>query len=96
MVALRDEQLVAFEIRSGVSVLLARGDLDAAAPLSVWMISTTPSIWLMIGLALGHASLEQFLDARQTAGDVQAGHTAGVEGAHRELRARLADATGRR
>ena len=44
------------------------------------------------GLPLGHARLEDFLDARQTRGDVEAaGDAAGVERAHRQLRARLAD-----
>ena len=42
-------------------------------------------------LALRHARLEQLLDARQTAGDVDTRDTARVEGTHRELRARLAD-----
>ena len=44
-----------------------------------------------LGLALGHARLEQLLDARQTGGDVQAGDAAGVERPHGQLRARLAD-----
>src|SRR5690606_18772685 len=43
------------------------------------------------GHALGDAGLEQLLDARQTVRDVAAGHTTGVEGAHRQLRARLTD-----
>ena len=45
------------------------------------------------GFALGLlARLEQFFHARQTVRDVaRAGHAAGVEGAQRELRARLAD-----
>ena len=44
-------------------------------------------------LALRDARLEQLLDAGQTLGDVRATgrHTAGVERAHGELRARLAD-----
>src|SRR6185437_4626873 len=43
-------------------------------------------------LALRHARFEQLLDARQTAGDVQTtGDAAEVEGAHRQLRARLTD-----
>ena len=40
------------------------------------------------------AGLEQLDDARQTAGDVLAGHTTGVEGPHRQLRAGLADRLG--
>ena len=43
------------------------------------------------GLALGDASLEQLLHAGQTLGDVDAGDAAGVERAHRQLGARLAD-----
>ena len=43
-------------------------------------------------LALRHARLEQLLDAGKTAGDVETtGDAAEVEGAHRQLRARLAD-----
>ena len=41
--------------------------------------------------ALRHARLEQLLDTRETRCDVQPGHTTGVERAHRQLRARLAD-----
>src|SRR5581483_12467194 len=40
---------------------------------------------------LRYARLEQFLDARQTLGDVGPGHTTGVEGTHGELRSRFAD-----
>ena len=45
------------------------------------------------GLVLGHARLEELLDARQALRDVVygAGDAAGVEGTHGELRARLAD-----
>src|SRR5690242_17152993 len=42
-------------------------------------------------LALRDASLEQLLHAGQALGDVHAGHTAGVERAHGQLRARLTD-----
>ncbi len=47
-----------------------------------------------LGLALGHAGLEQLLDTRQAGGDVQAGDATGVERAHGQLRARLADGLG--
>ena len=47
-----------------------------------------------LGLALGLAGLEQLDHARQTVGDVGAGHTAGVEGTHGQLGARLADGLG--
>src|SRR3989442_13157253 len=43
------------------------------------------------GLALRNASFEQLLHAGQALGDVDTGHTAGAEGAHRQLRARLTD-----
>src|SRR5665213_2299555 len=47
-------------------------------------------------LALGDACLEELLDTRETLGDVRAtgGHTAGMEGAHGQLRARLTDRLG--
>src|SRR5215207_6594568 len=41
--------------------------------------------------ALRVARFEDFDDAREAVSDVRAGHAAGVERAHRELRARLAD-----
>src|SRR5690606_23170251 len=41
--------------------------------------------------ALRHARLEDLLHAGETGRDVQAGHTTGVERAHRQLRARLTD-----
>ena len=44
--------------------------------------------------ALRLARLEQLDDAGQALGDVQAGDAAGVEGAHRQLGARLADRLG--
>ncbi len=44
-----------------------------------------------LGLALGLAGLEQLDHPRKTVGDVGAGHTAGVEGPHGQLSARLAD-----
>ena len=44
--------------------------------------------------ALRLARLEQLDDAWQAVRDVGAGHTAGVEGTHGELRARLADGLG--
>ena len=47
-----------------------------------------------LGFALGSAGFEQLHDPGQTAGDVLAGHAAGVEGPHGELRARLADGLG--
>ena len=46
------------------------------------------------GRTLRGASLEQLDDAGQTTGDVLTGHTTGVEGTHRQLRAGLADRLG--
>ena len=46
------------------------------------------------GRTLRGTSLEQLDDAGQTAGDVLAGHTTGVEGTHRQLGAGLADRLG--
>ena len=72
-------RLVTFTRRRAV---LALDDLDDAVDVAD------------LGLALGHAGLEQLLDARQTGGDVQAGDAAGVERAHGQLRAGLADGLG--
>ena len=47
-----------------------------------------------LGQALGLARLEQLHHARQTVRDVGAGHAAGVERPHRQLRAGLADRLG--
>ena len=70
---------------------LAGGDLDAPAAV-LGLDDLDDAVDLAdLGLALGHAGLEQLLDARQTGGDVQAGDAAGVERPHRQLRARLAD-----
>ena len=71
--------------------LLARGDLDAA-PAALGLDDLDHAVDVAdLGLALGHARLEQLLDARQTGGDVQAGDAAGVERPHGQLRAGLAD-----
>ena len=55
------------------------------------MISTSAIDVADLGLALGHARLEELLDARQAGGDVHAGDATGVERPHRQLRAGLAD-----
>ena len=74
--------------------LLARGHLDAAsAGLRLDDLDDAVDV-ADLGLALGHTSLEQLLDARQAGGDVQAGDAAGVERPHGQLRARLADRLG--
>ena len=67
--------------RDGLGLLVAR-DLHGARDLGEHR------------LALGLAGLEQLLDARETVGDVLARNTAGVERAHGQLRARLADGLG--
>ena len=81
------------DLERGVE-LLARGDLDAA-PAVLGLDDLDDAVDLAdLGLALGHAGLEQLLDARQAGGDVQAGDAAGVERPHGQLRARLADRLG--
>ena len=72
-----------------------RGEHDAADPFG--LVDRDPTRELRDrALALGGACLEQLLDARQTLGDVIGrGHTTGVEGTHRELRAGLTDRLGR-
>ena len=76
--------------------LLAAGDLDLPAAV-VGLDDLDHAVDVAdLGLALGHPGLEQLLDTRQARGDVEAaGHTAGVERAHRQLRAGLADRLGR-
>jgi hypothetical protein len=67
VVAFGHQQLVVLgQAQRGIE-LLAAGDLDRRAPVSPWMISTTPVDVADLGLALGHARLEQLLDARQPA-----------------------------
>ena len=63
-------------------------------PSSPSMIADDPVDVADLGLALGHARLEELLDARQAGGDVHAGDAAGVERPHRQLRAGLADGLG--
>ena len=46
------------------------------------------------GLALGRPGFEKLFDPGQTAGDIQADHAAGMEGAQGQLGARFADALG--
>ena len=55
---------------------------------------TTPDVLASRAAPLGRAGLEQLDHAGQTAGDVLTGHTTGVEGPHRQLRAGLADRLG--
>ena len=65
--------------------------ITSLRPSSVCSIVTTPSRSASRARHLRLARFEELFDARETGGDVGAGHTAGVEGAHRELGARLAD-----
>ena len=74
-------------------VLLAAGDLDPRAGVASDDFDDAVDV-ADLGLALGDATFEELLDARQAGGDVQAGDAAGVERSHRQLRARLADRLG--
>src|SRR6185437_11471231 len=75
----------------GVPVAVAgRGDRDRVATIA--LVDGDPSGQLgERGRGLRLAGLEQLHHPRQAVGDVEAGHAAGVERAHRELGARLAD-----
>ena len=55
---------------------------------------TTPDVRASVALPFGRTSLEQLDDAGQTAGDVGAGDTTGVERPHRQLGAGLTDRLG--
>ena len=76
---------------SGRVERLAAGDLDPARAVAGLDDLDDAVDVADLGLALGHAGLEQLLDARQAGGDVQAGDAAGVERPHGQLRAGLAD-----
>src|SRR5690606_958899 len=79
-------------VRGHGAVVAGDADLPAA------LLGDDADHALVLGddrLALGLAGLEQLLHPRQALGDVLGGHAAGVEGAHGELRARLADGLGR-
>ena len=77
----------------GGVVDLGRDDLDLGRTVASDHFDDAVDV-ADLGLALGDAGLEQFLDARQAGGDVQPGDAAGVERPHRELGARLADRLG--
>jgi hypothetical protein len=74
----------------GDVVGLAARDLDLRAGVGAQDLHGAVDV-ADLGLALGHAGLEQLLDARQAGRDVQARDAARMERAHRELGARLAD-----
>src|SRR5690606_25486646 len=79
-----------------VDVLLALGVGDDDLALAFGLLDADRARdFRHDGLALGLAGLEQLLHPGQTGGDVLAGHAAGVERAHGQLRARLADGLGR-
>jgi hypothetical protein len=61
---------------------------------SVRLMWTMPSMSAISASPLGLARLEQLLHARQAVVMSPPGHAAGVEGAQRQLRARLADGLG--
>ena len=76
-------------------MLLALGVGDREPDLLVGLLDRDLAVDLGdLGQALRLARLEQLDHAGQTLGDVEPGHTAGVEGAHRQLGARLADRLG--
>ena len=67
------------------------------ATVSALSVSSIETVAVLLGdlrQALRLARLEQLDDARQTVRDVRAGDAAGVERAHRQLRAGLADRLG--
>ena len=78
---------------SSVPSSVTIGDRDGPCPRPRAM-RTTPDAAGQAGRAARRAGLEQLDDAGQTAGDVLTGHTTGVEGPHRQLRAGLADGLG--
>ena len=93
-VAGREEQLLALGQLDGRLVGLAAGDLDPPrAGLAGQDLDHAVDV-ADLRLALGDARLEELLDARQAGRDVEPGDTAGVERAHRQLRAGLADRLG--
>ena len=77
-----------------VGVLLLVGHANAADFGEVGGLDdlTMPSISDSTASILGVAGFEKLLHPGQAAGDVPTGDSAGVEGTHGELRARLADA----
>jgi hypothetical protein len=75
----------------GVLVALVVDDRDRDALALVLVDPHDTARTGETGRATRRARLEQLDDARQTTCDVLAGHTAGVEGPHRQLRAGLAD-----
>ena len=93
-VSVRDKQFLAgLELERRV-VHVPVGHPDAASAVLTLDHLDDPVDVADLGLALGHAGLEQLFDAGETGGDVEPGHAAGVEGPHRQLRARLADGLG--
>src|SRR5665647_88293 len=94
VIAIGDEQTRALAHRVGVLLgTIVRGEHDPARLVSVLDHDAA------VGLgdrshALGGARLEELDHTRQTLRDVIACHTTGVEGAHRQLGAGLADGLG--
>ena len=89
-----EQQLLALGQLDGRLVGLAAGDLDPpGAGLAGQDLDHAVDV-ADLRLALGDAGLEELLDARQAGRDVQAGDAAGVERAHRQLGAGLADRLG--
>ena len=65
--------------------------MTTVSALSVSSIETTPSCSAIFASPFGRRASKQLHHARQAVRDVRARDAAGVEGAHRQLRARLAD-----
>ena len=72
-----------------------RAVMTTSRAFSFSSIATVPGDLGEVRRALRVTRVEQLDDTRQTVRDVDTGHTTGVEGPHRELRARLTDRLGR-
>ena len=81
-------------MRSGTSNASRLVTLTRRAPFSPWMISTTPSMWLISALPLGMRASNSSSTRGRPAVMSRPGDTAGVERPHRQLRAGLADRLG--
>src|SRR5690242_5076520 len=81
------------ETAYAISSLPSSGTMTSLRVLSVSSTRSRPATSAIGATPLG-ARLEQLHDAGQAVGDVLTRDTTGVEGAHRQLRARLADGLG--
>ena len=86
------ERGIPARLRAGYEPLLESVEVIARLATGVGVLNRDDAFAIrQYGRALRRARFEQLLDARQTGRDVGPRHTAGVERAHRQLRARLAD-----